>query len=53
MGDFNEWLYESIEIYCNGRKDPHDIYPFIDLSDAKLNFMDGLSSLEYSKLIRL
>lgn len=51
--DFNEWLYTAVEIRCNDRKEPHDILPLIDLTDAKLSFMDGMSAKEYSKTIEL
>lgn len=49
---FNKWLYQAVVIYCGNRKDPHDTYPYIDLTDAKLSFMDGMSPKEYSKTIR-
>lgn len=49
---FDEWLFEA----CNykavrGRKDPHDIFPLVDLTDAKLSFLDGVTALEYSSQI--
>lgn len=48
---FDEWLYQAIEIFCNGKKDPHNIYPLIDLASAKLSFIDGMTSEEYSYTI--
>lgn len=50
---FNEWLYKAIELRSNGRRDPHDIFPYVDLTDAKLSFLDGTSAEEYSRNIRL
>lgn len=53
MGNsFNKWLFEAISLYCGERKDPHDIFPHIDLTDAKLSFIDGMTPLEYSQEIR-
>ena len=46
--EFNIWLYQAVEIFCNGKKDPHDIYPLIDLAIAKTSFIDGMTSKEYS-----
>lgn len=45
---FNEWLYEACKIKAG---DPHDIFPCINLTDAKLSFLDGMSAEEYSKTI--
>lgn len=49
---FNEWLFEA----CNykalrNRKEAHDIFPLVDLTDAKLSFLDGVTALEYSRQI--
>jgi hypothetical protein len=45
---FNDWLFTA----CSYKsKEPHDIFPYIDLTDAKLDFIDGMSALEYSKKI--
>lgn len=52
MEEFNKWLGESIEIYCNGKKDPHDVFPYIDLTDAKLSFLDDVTPIEYAKTIK-
>lgn len=48
---FDQWIYSACEIKAGKYKDPHDIYPYIDLTDAKLSFMDGMSAKEYSKTI--
>lgn len=48
---FDNWLYNAIEIHCGGRKDPHDVYPYVDLTSAKLSFMSGMASLEYASEI--
>lgn len=50
--EFNSWLYKAVEIYCNGKKDPHKIFPIVDLTDAKLSFIDGLSPTEYSQELK-
>ena len=48
--EFNNWLYKAIEEYCKGkRKEPHDVFPYINLTDAKLSFIEGMSSEEYLK----
>ena len=49
---FDNWLYEAVVIYCENRIDPHDVYPNIELTDAKLSFMSGMSPKEYSETIR-
>lgn len=49
---FDEWIYNACEIKAQRtRKDPHDIFPYVDLTDAKLSFLDGVSVEEYSKQI--
>lgn len=48
---FNEWLYDVCEIKAGKYKDPHDILPTIDLTDAKLSFLDEMLAEEYSKTI--
>ena len=48
---FHNWLYNVCEIKANKLKDAHDIYPYVDLTDAKLSFIDGMTALEYSKFI--
>ena len=45
---FNEWLYESCSLKS---KDPHNLFPTVDLTDAKLSFLEGMSAEEYSKTI--
>lgn len=53
MGEaFNEWLFKACSIKAeNSRKDVHDLFPIIDLTDAKLSFIDGETPEEYSKTI--
>ena len=48
---FNSWLYKAIEIFCKDKKQPHDIYPLVDLSRAKLSFVYGITSEEYSLIL--
>jgi len=45
---FNEWLYEACKIKA---EDPHNIFPYVNLTDARLSFLDGMSAEEYSKTI--
>ena len=47
---FNKWIYEACNLKALKliRKDAHDIYPYVDLTDAKLAYLDGMSALEYS-----
>lgn len=49
--EFDKWLYDVCEIKAGKHKDPHDILPTIDLTDAKLSFLDEMSAEEYSKTI--
>jgi hypothetical protein len=49
--DFNQWLYLACEIKAGKLKEAHDIFPYVDLTDAKLAFIDGMTELEYSKHI--
>ena len=49
---FNEWIYKACVLKA-GARDPHDIFPYVDLTDAKLSFLDGMSYEEYSKYINL
>ena len=50
--EFHKWIYKSCEIKAGKLKDAHDIFPYIDLTDAKLAFLDGTSSEEYAKNIK-
>jgi hypothetical protein len=47
--DFHKWLYTVCEIKASKLKDAHDIFPYIDLTDAKLAFIDGMTEVEYAK----
>ena len=52
--EFNKWVYlvcESKSKSLRNLKEPHDIFPYINLSDAKLAFLDGQTPKEYSKEI--
>ena len=49
--DFNQWLYKACEIKGGKLKEAHDIFPYVDLTDAKLSFIDGMTEFEYSKFI--
>ena len=49
--DFHQWLYKACEIKAGKLKEVHDIFPYVDLTDAKLSFIDDVTELEYSKLI--
>lgn len=46
--NFDDWCYKVCEYQgmLLGR-DPHDVYPLIDLTDAKLSFVDGVSPDKY------
>lgn len=49
---FNEWLFEACNLKTKDKdKDPNDIFPTVDLTDAKLSFLEGISAEEYSKQI--
>lgn len=49
---FDEWIFEACNYKASrNRKEAHDIYPLVDLTDAKLSFLDGITPLEYSKQI--
>lgn len=49
--DFHQWLYKACEIKGGKLKEVHNIFPYVDLTDVKLSFIDGMTELEYSKLI--
>jgi hypothetical protein len=51
--NFNQWLYRVCEIKSGKLKNAHDIFLYIDLTDAKLAFIDGMSELEYSESINI
>jgi len=49
---FNIWVFEACELRAKSiKKDVHDLFPFVDLTDAKLSFIDGETSEKYSKII--
>ena len=48
---FNEWIFEVAENIAKiKRKDVTDIYVCLDLYEAKLAFLDGLSYDEYKPI---
>ena len=47
--NFHQWLYTACEIKAGKLKEAHDVFPYVELTDAKLAFIDGMSELEYSK----
>jgi len=49
--DVNQWLGLACEIKAGKLKDAHDIFPYVDLTDAKLAFIDGMTELDYSQHI--
>ncbi len=49
--NFNQWLYRVCEIKSGKLKNAYDIFLYINLTDAKLAFIDGMSELEYSESI--
>ena len=49
--DFNEWFYNVCRLKVGGLKNVHDVYPTIDLADAKLSFLDGISIVEYYRTL--
>lgn len=45
---FDDWIYEVCLIISNRtRKEITDVYSTIDLTDAKLSFLDGIRPEEY------
>lgn len=46
--NFHQWLYRACEIAAGKLKDAHDIFPYVDLTDAKLTFIDGYTEEEYA-----
>jgi len=53
MEEFDKWLFEVCKLLETKIRDAHDIFPYINLTDAKLSYIDGISALEYSKIIDL
>ena len=47
--NFNQWLYKVCEILGGGRNNETEIFSTIDLFDAKLSFIDGMTPFEYTK----
>lgn len=45
--DFNKWLYNV----CRLKGNTHDVYPTIDLADAKLSFLEGMLEVEYYRTL--
>ena len=50
---FHQWIYKSCEIKVGKLKEAYDIFPYVDLTDAKLAFIDGMPEIEYSKQINV
>lgn len=48
---FDEWLFEVCKLKAGKHKEPHDIFPTIDLTDAKHSFIDGMSAEEYKNTL--
>ena len=46
--NFHEWLYKCCEIKAGKLKEAHDIFPYVDLTDAKLAFIEGVSPNDYN-----
>ena len=45
---FDQWLAKVLEYQAQiRRKDPHDLYPYIDMTDAKFSFIDGVAPEQY------
>ena len=54
--EFNKWVYLACEAKAKSLKnlkEAHDIFPYVNLSDAKLAFLDGQTPEEYSKEIKI
>ena len=45
---FDVWLFKVVERLSKGVRDPTDIFVRIDLYDAKLAFIDGVSPNDYN-----
>jgi hypothetical protein len=46
---FDEWIYKvCLHISNRTRKEITDVYSSIDLTDAKLTFLDGINPEEYN-----
>lgn len=45
---FDQWCYLVCEAKA-GNRDPHDIYPTLDLTDARYAFVDGQTPEQYAK----
>jgi hypothetical protein len=53
--EFNKWIFKVCEYKANLSRNKsitaHEIYPTIDLTDAKLAFLDGETVEEYAMSI--
>lgn len=46
---FDEWIYKVCELaQIRSRKEITDIYSLVDLTDAKLSYMEGVSPEDYN-----
>lgn len=46
---FDEWLFKVVEyIQLQSRREPTEIYSSLDLTDAKLSYLDGITPEEYT-----
>lgn len=51
--EFEKWLAEAVTIKAKRAiKDAHDVYQYVEMFDAKISFMSGVSPDEYSKDIK-
>ena len=49
--EFNKWIYDVVSMYkerSRTKLSEEEIYTYIDLTDAKLSFIDGLSPYQYA-----
>lgn len=53
MKEFNQWLFEALEIKTDGGRlgDPHQLYQNVDLYEASLSYVDGLTPEQFAKEI--
>ena len=52
MNEFDKWLAEVVEIKAARlRKDPHDVFQYVCMQNAKLSFIDGVSPEEFAEAV--
>ena len=50
---FEQWLYDTCCFAAGKKEDVQDVYVMVDLTDAKLAFLEGMTCMEYAQELKL